>query len=128
MYLWPKLASSTGLVMAALVGAGGVTQSYGPVLVSPLENGQQIYMFGITGEGRIVENSWCDQRASRKGGHLSIMCSEEYHAIFGSTVTRLLMEFEIRQLASAFRMSSLALPISPSAATVIRGFRTMDVI
>ncbi len=70
MYLWPKLASSTGLVMAALVGAGGVTQSYRPVLVSPLENGQQIYMFGITGEGRIVENSWCDQRASRKGGHL----------------------------------------------------------
>ena len=57
MYLWPNLVSSTGLVMAALVGAGGVTQSSGPVLVAHPENGQQIYMFGITGEGRVVQNS-----------------------------------------------------------------------
>ncbi len=57
MYLWRSLAISTGLIFAALMGAGGVTQTYGAVLVSHLENGQQIYMFGITGEGRIVENS-----------------------------------------------------------------------
>ncbi len=57
MNLRPRLAFTSGLVMIALMAGIGVFQSYGPVLGSDLENGQQIYRFGVTAEGRIVENS-----------------------------------------------------------------------
>jgi len=57
MNLGPRLALSSGLVMVALMGGGGILQSSGSVLVSSLENGRQIYRFGVTAEGRMVENS-----------------------------------------------------------------------
>lgn len=57
MNLGPRRILSSGLVMVALMGGGGVLQSSGSVLASNLENGQQIYRFGVTAEGRMVENS-----------------------------------------------------------------------
>ena len=57
MCRWRGLVMSTGLVIAALTAGEGMTQSSGPIFVSHLENGQRIYMDGVTAEGQFVENS-----------------------------------------------------------------------
>ncbi len=52
-----RLAGSMGPVVVAFIVAGGVTQSYGLGVVSHLQNGERIFLSGVTADGRVVENS-----------------------------------------------------------------------
>lgn len=45
-----------GMLLAALA-AGPLIAWSGPVVISHLENGQRIFMSGVTADGRVVENS-----------------------------------------------------------------------
>lgn len=49
------LAAGTGLLLAFSIVGGGV--AYPPRPVTHLDNGKQIFMSGMTAQGRVVENS-----------------------------------------------------------------------
>lgn len=57
MELWRVLLASAGLLVLLSVATRGISQESGPWLVSHLENGQRIYMSGVTAQGRVVQNS-----------------------------------------------------------------------
>lgn len=57
MELQRVLLASAGLLVLLSVATRGTSQEPEPWLVSHLENGQRIYMSGVTAQGRVVQNS-----------------------------------------------------------------------
>lgn len=57
MELQPVLLVSAGLLFLLSAAIGASAQESGLWLVSHLENGQRIYMSGVTAQGRVVQNS-----------------------------------------------------------------------
>lgn len=57
MELRHALFVSAGLLILLSVAMRGTSQKSGPWLASHLENGQRIYMSGVTAQGLVVQNS-----------------------------------------------------------------------
>jgi len=57
MALRRTLLASAGLLVFLSGPTSGSSQESGPWLASHLENGQRIYMSGVTAQGRVVQNS-----------------------------------------------------------------------
>jgi len=57
MELQRVLLASAGLIILLSAAVGVSAQESGLWLVSHLENGQRIYMSGVTAQGRVVQNS-----------------------------------------------------------------------
>lgn len=57
MNRWHRLTVPTGVLLGTLLVLRAGIGWPGPIVVSHLENGRQLFMSGVTAEGRIVENS-----------------------------------------------------------------------